>query len=104
MHFTPYKKYIILVIIFPLLLLGCFFYFNQYDFIFHIQIFVFFFIALILHALAISVKCPKCKQRIGCNEKSCVDFFGLIKLKGIFTTKCKKCGFNLNSKNTEKPT
>ena len=42
------------------------------------------------------VECPKCGQKLACGKENCMDWHGFNRFRAMFTTKCKKCGFNLN--------
>ena len=97
--FSPYKKDVRSALAFPLFGIGLFIFMGQYDNIKPIVPFIFFsmfLIAPVLMGIPYLGKCPKCEQKIACSKENCFDFFGHTVLKGIFTSKCKKCGHDLS--------
>jgi len=96
---SPYKKYVLLALLTPLLMLIIFLNLNQletskllFPFIFFAVLFIF----PLFMVLPNLIVCPKCKQKIGCGKDNCMDWHGLNRFRAIFTTKCKKCGFDLD--------
>jgi len=97
--FTPYRKYVISALSFPILGLITFVIMGQFDnikFLFPVLIFFTLLVFPILILLPNFIACPKCEQKIGCNKKNCIDWFGLDRLSGIFNSHCKNCGYDLN--------
>jgi hypothetical protein len=97
--FSPYKKYVLLALLTPLLMLIIFLNMNQLEnskLLFPLMLFAVLFLFPLFMVLPNLIVCPKCEQKIGCGKENCMDWHGLNRFRAIFTTKCKKCGFNLN--------
>jgi hypothetical protein len=96
--FSPYRKYVVSALAFPLFIIGLFSYMSLFDnitFRVPIMLFSMFLILPVLMVLPNLVKCPKCEQKIACKKEDCLDLFGFTSLKALFSTKCKKCGHDL---------
>ena len=99
MCLSPYIKYLFLALLAPLLMLIIFLNMNQLEtskFLFPLMFFAVLFLFPLFMVFPNLIVCPKCEQKISCGKENCMDWHGLNRLKAIFTTKCKGCGFNLN--------
>jgi len=96
---SPYKKYLLLALLTPLLMLIIFLNLNQLEtskLLFPFMFFAILFLFPLFMVLPNLIVCPKCEQKIGCGKDNCMDWHGLNRFRAIFTTKCKKCGFDLD--------
>ncbi len=97
--FSPYKKYVLLALLAPLLMLIIFLNMNQLEtskFLFPLMFFAILLLFPLFTVLPNLIICPKCEQKIGCGTENCMDWHGLHRLRAMFTTKCKRCGYDLN--------
>ena len=98
-YFSPYKKYVVLALLAPLLMLIIFLNLNTLESSKLLSPLMFFsnlFLLPLFVVLPNFIVCPKCEQKIGCVEDNCMDWHGFNRFRAMFTAKCKKCGFNLN--------
>jgi len=96
---SPYNKYVILALLAPLLMLIIFLNMNHLEtskFLFPLMFFAILLLFPLFTILPNLIICPNCKQKIGCGKENCMDWHGVNRFNAIFTTKCKKCGYDLN--------